>query len=270
MNTKPIGIFDSGLGGLTALKELHALLPDQDLLYFADTGRCPYGGRRPEQLRRMAAQNVQLLTDLGAGAVIAACGTVSSTAADVLESFSIPVTGVLKPAVKAVSQLPGTAPVCVIATAASIASGAYQTALEQACPGRRVIGIGCPDFVTLIESGRRSADDPAVREAVERYLAPAKEAGISALLLGCTHYGIIREALSAYLGPQVRLVSASVCAARHMKNMLCAEDAAPLSSGRGHCVFYTSGSAAEFAALAAQLLETDEPLEVHELPPMPA
>lgn len=137
MDNRPIGIFDSGLGGLTAVKALRELLPEEDIVYFADSGRVPYGARPVEQLRRMAVQDMDFVANHGAKAIIAACGTVSSNAPDLLAGYRLPVFGVLRPGVEAMSRVPGSAPLGVIATAASIRSGAFQRSLEECCPGRR-------------------------------------------------------------------------------------------------------------------------------------
>ncbi len=251
MDNRPIGIFDSGLGGLTAVKALRELLPEEDIVYFADSGRVPYGARPVEQLRRMAVQDMDFVANHGAKAIIAACGTVSSNAPDLLAGYRLPVFGVLRPGVEAMSRVPGSAPLGVIATTASIRSGAFQRSLEERCPGREIISAACPDFVPLIESGHSGAEDEAVCEAVARYMRPLKERGCAAVLLGCTHFGIIGEAISAYMGARVRLISASACAAEKLRDYLAASG---LTGGHGREKYYTSGSAGEFSRLAATFL----------------
>lgn len=264
MDNRPIGVFDSGLGGLTAVKALGELLPDENIIYFADSARVPYGPRPVSQLRRMALQDMELVASYGVKAMIAACGTVSSNAADELAGFRVPVFGVLEAAVKELGRLEAAGDIGIIATEASIRSGAFSRAIEAACPGRRVLGVACPDFVTLIESGHSSADDPLVIEAVERYLAPIKAISPAALLLGCTHFGIIGEAISRYLGPEVRLVSASRCAAE----ALCAYiTSAHIRGGSGERHYYTSGDKADFDK-AAGLFLGGEKVSSQMLPPM--
>ncbi len=251
MDNRPVGIFDSGLGGLTAVRALRALLPNEDIIYFADSGRVPYGARPAAQLRRMAVQDMDFAASRGVKAIIAACGTVSSNAPDLLDAYPVPVFGVLKTSVRAISLLAGDAPLGIIATEASIKSGSFAGALSPLCPGREIISIACPDFVPLIESGHSAADDEQVQAAVERYLRPMKEAGIGALLLGCTHYGIIEGAISAFLGRGTQLVSASDCAARAMCDYLLQNG---LTGGRGQEEFYTSGSVQEFCRMAGLFL----------------
>lgn len=264
MDNRPIGVFDSGYGGLTAVRALRDLLPDENIIYFGDSARAPYGSRPVSQLRLMARQDMELLLSRDVKAILAACGTVSSNASDVLESCAVKVIGVLKASVKSMSRIPGEGPLAVIATEASIKSGAFQQELKRLCPGREITAIPCPDFVPLIEGGHYLPTDPLVIQAVESRLRPLKEKKPQALLLGCTHFGIIAEAISDYLG-DVKLVSASHCAAEQMRdyieaNGLCGTGAA-LS-----CL--TSGEAAEFDRSAALFLGQNETVRAEHLPVM--
>ena len=255
MDNRPIGVFDSGLGGLTAVKALRELMPHENIIYFADSARVPYGPRPVAQLRRMAQQDMELVASFGVKAMIAACGTVSSNAADVLKAFEVPVFGVLEPGIAALCETQGDAPLGIIATEASIRSGSFTKAAEALCPGREIIGIPCPDFVTLIESGHSSADDELLKEAVERYLKPLKEAGAAALLLGCTHYGIISEAIENYLGKDVKLVSAARSAAEKICGYI---NGNGLCGGEGRTEYFTSGRKEDFDAAAGLFLGGEE------------
>ena len=254
MDNRPIGIFDSGLGGLTGLKALRELLPEENIIYFADSGRLPYGEKTRAQLRCMAERNLRFLSGFGVKAILVACGTMSSNAADILEAWPVPAVGVLSSSADWMRRLPGNSPVAVIATEASIRSGGYQQALQKACPGRDVISVGCPDFVPLIESGHVAAEDPLLRDAVQRYLQPVKDAGAGALLLGCTHYGIIGEALSNFLGPEVTLVSAAESGAASLCAMLLKNR---MTGGRGEIRYFTSGSPVAFNRAASLFLGED-------------
>ena len=198
MDNRPIGIFDSGLGGLTAVKALRRLLPEENIVFFGDTGRLPYGAKTLEQLRRMAVQDLDRVSACGVKAILAACGTLSSNTPELLDAYPVPTFGVLRSSVKAMSQTEKSGPLAVIATAASIRSGAFARALQQRCPEREILAVPCPDFVPLIESGHIQPDDALLRDAVARYLEPVRDAGAAALLLGCTHYGIIDRALREY------------------------------------------------------------------------
>ena len=169
MDDRPIGIFDSGFGGLTAVRALRAICPEEDIVFFADNGRAPYGGRPLHQLRTMAHQNLSVAASCGAKLIFAACGTLSSNAADILAAYPVPAFGVLDAAVAEIAREESGAPIGVIATEATIRSGAFERALHAACPGRAVYSAACPAFVPLIESGRAEPDDPKLRRAVEYY-----------------------------------------------------------------------------------------------------
>lgn len=271
MDDRPVGVFDSGLGGLTAVRELRRLMPDENIIYFGDTGRMPYGGRPRDQIRLMAEQNIDFVESFDVKAIIVACGTISSNAADILDECETKAIGVLRSGVKELCET-GRKRLGVIATATSIASGSFQNEILRQCPDAAVAAVPCPEFVPLIESGHYKATDPAVQASVERTLAPLKESGVEALLLGCTHYGLIAEAISAYLGDEVVLVGAADAAAREMCRYLTENDMKNVYGGDDF--YFTSGSVADFAALAPVMLGSyirgdisfvlPEPVEVEE------
>ena len=213
MDNRPIGFFDSGLGGLTAVRALRRILPDENIIYFGDTARMPYGPRPERQLRVMARQDLDFVAAKGVKCILAACGTVSSTAPDVLAGYPVKTFDVLTSTVREAAKHPERS-IGVIATAACIRSGAFQRALAAACPDTEVNAIACPDFVPLIESGRYDPDDAALRAAVAEYLTPLRDRGVEALILGCTHYGLIETAIRRFLGEGTHMIEASACAAR--------------------------------------------------------
>lgn len=251
MDNRAIGIFDSGFGGLTALEALRRLMPNENIIFFADNARAPYGSRSRSELNVIARQDLELVASFGVKAIIAACGTISANAPELISSFPIPAVGVLEDSVLAMSALPFDAPMGVIATAASIRSGMFESRLKALCPERTVLALPCPDFVTLIESGRFSPEDAELRETVERYLRPMKDAGVKALLLGCTHYGLISEVIRSYMGEDTVLVSAAECAAAAVARRL---KASGMTGGEGSIQYYTSGSAEEFSEKASLML----------------
>ena len=250
MDHRPIGLFDSGLGGLTAVRALRRVLPDENILYFGDTARMPYGARPAAELRVMARQDLDFVAERGVKCILAACGTVSSTAPDVLSGYAVKTFDVLSSTVREAARA-AEGPVGIIATAACIRSGAFQNALSAARPELPLIPVPCPDFVPLIESGHFSPDDAALRAAVAEYLAPIRGAGARALILGCTHYGLIAGALRRFLGEDVRMIEAADCAARELAAWLQKEN---LCGGAGEEAFFTSGSAEDFARLSAVFL----------------
>lgn len=187
-----IGIFDSGLGGLTALKEVHALLPHTDLLYFGDTARMPYGGRSDKTLIRYTREAVSFLTRAGASRILAACGTVSSVVLPTLRDASpVPVYGVVDAAAKAANGRR----IAVIATAATARSHAFRYAIRNYHPTSDVCELACPIFAPMVENGLFSPRDPVVCELVRRALLPLKDFLPDTVVLGCTHFPLLREAI---------------------------------------------------------------------------
>lgn len=249
MDNRPIGVFDSGLGGLTALRELRRLMPEENIVYFGDTGRLPYGEKSREQLRCMARQDLELLCGQDVKAILVACGTLSSNTPDLLDACAVPCSGVLRPSIEAMARIPGTGPLGIVATAATIRSGAFERALRQACPGREIIPVPCPELVPLIESGHVEADDPLLLDAARRYTAPLRQA--SAVLLGCTHYGIVEAALRRFLPEDTALVSAAACGAGAIRHIL---ESRELLGGKGEERYLVSGDPAVFEEGASRLL----------------
>ena len=252
MDNRPVCIFDSGLGGLTAVAALKEILPNENIIYFGDSGRCPYGVRPRGQLRAMTMQSLTFLSQFGCKAIVAACGTMAANSLDILDSYEIPVFNVLVPSVRRAAQSAGTGPLAVIATEASIRSGLFQDQIASLCSGREIMAVPCQDFVSLCESGHIDKDDPLLISVVERCLRPIKEAGASALLLGCTHFGIIGDAIADYMGDGTEIVSASRCAVEDLVAYLRKND---LLGGAGISTFYTSGNTEEFDAMASAILK---------------
>ena len=251
MDKYTVGIFDSGLGGLSAYTVLPSLLPEVNIIYFADTGRNPYGTRKPDRLRVMAGEDLAFLLQFDVSAIIAACGTMSANAPEVLKACRVPVVNVLEPSVRRMAELPGKGPLAVLATDASIRSGAFAAKLKEAVPDRSILPVACQDFVALCEAGITSPEDSRLKESVRRYLAPVKEAGAEGILLGCTHFDMVEQAIRDYLGPDVNILSAAACAAREMAELLRREKA---DMGKGKSCFYTSGSVTEFEKKASGIL----------------
>lgn len=264
MDNRPIGIYDSGFGGLTALKRLRQLMPDENIIYFADSGRMPYGGRSDEQLCSFAKQDQDFLAGFDVKIIIAACGTISSAAEPVLKSYPIPVVGVLEPGIRRLASLEGDGPLGIIATEASIRTGKFKALLHKLAPEREIIDIPCPKFAPLIEHGHSARGDEELECAVAEYLAPMKGIGLAGLGLCCTHYGIISESIHAFLGEKLPLVAASESAAEEVCGYLRREG---MEGGGGKLKLYTSGNAEELRAFASALLEERE-LDIEALPPM--
>ena len=258
MDTRPIGVFDSGLGGLTAVRELARLMPEEDLIYFGDTGRVPYGGRSRDTITTYARQDVRFLRSFDPKAIVIACGTVSTTALDVLRRENdIPVFGVVGPAVRAAARQAKSGPVGLIGTRATIRSGAYERALAKLRPELQVRAEACPLFVPLVENGRFRPGDPVIETVAAEYLTPMKEAGVDTLILGCTHYPLLREVIGAYMGPQVALVDVGAQCAHWVAQRLDREGLRTDRAEAGSHRYFVSDSTEDFADLASIFLGED-------------
>ncbi len=229
MDNRPIGVFDSGLGGLTAVKQLEQVLPGESLVYFGDTGRVPYGSRGKDTILRYARQDMDFLLSQNVKAVLAACGTVSSVARSVGEALSVPYIDVIGPSARAAAAATKNGKIGVIGTAATIASDSYRSALLRINHKLEVYPQACPLFVSLVESGFVSPQDEVTRLVAERYLAPVRAAGVDTLILGCTHYPIIAPTVAGVMGRGVTLIDsgreAALALAQALKerDLLCEE-----------------------------------------------
>ncbi len=258
MDTRPIGVFDSGLGGLTAVRELARLMPEEDLVYFGDTGRVPYGGRSREILVKYARQDVAFLHTFHPKAIVVACGTVSTTALDVLRGESdIPVFGVVEPAAYAAAESTRSGLVGLIGTRATIRSGAYERALGAIRPGIRTIARACPLLVPLVENGRCRPGDTVAETVVAEYLSPLREAGVDTLILGCTHYPLLREIVAAYMGEGVALIDVGARCAERVAGELSRAGLRALRDTPGKRRYFVSDSTEDFAPLASAFLGED-------------
>lgn len=257
MDQRPIGVFDSGLGGLTAVRELRRLLPGEDIVYFGDTGRVPYGSRSRETIIKYARQDVAFLRTFDLKAIVIACGTVSTTALELLEAENpIPVLGVVVPAAQAAADATRSGLVGLIGTQASIRSGAYERHVEALRPGTRVLPVACPLFVPLVENGRCSPGDVVIETVAAEYLAPLKEAGVDTLVLGCTHYPLLEEVIGGFMGPAVTLVNAGAEGARAVCRRLRDMDALA-QRAEGTCRCFVSDRVADFSRQASLFLGWD-------------
>ena len=259
MDQRPIGVFDSGQGGLTAVREIQSILPSENIIYFGDTSRVPYGGRSPEILLRYARQDVRFLQSFGIKALLIACGTVSTTALPTLAAENdLPIRGVVTPTCAAAAKATRNKKVGLIATAASVRSGAYERTLHALDGDIRVYAKACPLFVPLVENGRFHPGDTVIETVAREYLTPLKETGIDTLMLGCTHYPLLTEIIGEIMGPGVTLINAGAEAARALRSELAAKDLLA-QRAQGVTTLYASDSPGDFAALAGQFL--DRPIE---------
>ena len=258
MDQRPIGVFDSGLGGLTAVHSLWRILPEEDLIYFGDTARVPYGGRSRETILKYARQDVRFLRSFDLKAILIACGTVTTTSLDILQAENdLPMVGVVEPTCRRAVLVTKNRRVGMIATAASVRSGAYEAALRRLDPEVTVFSKACPLFVPLTEAGRVRRGDAVIETVAREYLTPLKEAGVDTLILGCTHYPLLTDVIRDMMGPEVELVSAGEESAFELKRMLKARSLRADESRRGETEFYVSDRVEDFEATASLFLQED-------------
>ena len=250
MDSRPIGVFDSGLGGLTCVAELMKVLPDEDIVYFGDTARVPYGTRSRNTIIEYAQQDAAFIRNKGVKLMIAACGTVSSALGDVDISGGLPFTGVVEPAAVEAVNAAENGIIGVIGTAATIASGAYEASIKRISPDIKVYSQACPLFVPLVENGFTDKNDIVVKEIVRRYLEPIKASGADVLIMGCTHYPHLADAIADMLG-DVKLISSGAAAARYAKRLIIEGSMQSGRDGHGKISCYTSDSAEKFRENAA-------------------
>lgn len=253
---RPIGIFDSGLGGLTTLKELRRLLPEEEIIYFGDTGRIPYGSRSYGTLQKYVSQDVRFLRRFGCKLILAACGTASSVITPALtQEAQVPFFGVVPSAAVAACAATKNGRIGIIATNATIRSKAYDDAIRGIMPAASPLGRACPLFVPLVENGFIEADNEVTTRVAALYLKPLQEAGIDTLILGCTHFPLLRELIDNLLGDSVTLVDAGQELAVRAKDFLIQEALLRQPGGEaGATTYYVSDSIEDFAANAAPFL----------------
>ena len=219
MDDRPIGVFDSGIGGLTVLKEIMEQLPGEDIVYFGDTARIPYGTRSKETVIKYFFQSVRFLLTKEIKAIVIACNTASALAMEEAQKvFDIPIIGVIDPGAKAAVSSTKNATIGVIGTEGTINSGAYQRKIRRMLPSAEIIGISCPLFVPIVEEGWESTDVAYI--TAQRYLLELKEHNVDSLVLGCTHYPALRYTIDKVLGDKVTLINPAYEAAKAAKIML--------------------------------------------------
>jgi glutamate racemase len=258
MDRRPIGVFDSGLGGLTGVRALTRILPAEDIIYFGDTSRVPYGPRSKETILKYARQDMNFLCGFDLKAVLVACGTISTTSLTELQAeYPVPIVGVVAPAAKRAVEVTKNKKIGLIATKASIASGAYERVIARCDPDAEVLSEACPLFVPLVEAGRFRPGDPVIETVAREYLNPMKKAGVDTLILGCTHYPLLSEVIGNIMGGGVTLVSSGGEAAAELARMLGEKDALAPEGTAGDISYYVSDAVDGFEQAAALFLQQD-------------
>ena len=251
----PIAVFDSGVGGLTVLHECLVSLPHEDFVYLGDTARFPYGDRPLAELREFALELGERLVDGGAKLLVVACNSATAAALPTLrESLEgrVPVLGVVGPESRAAASATSTGRIGLLATAATVASGAYAAELAEASPNAALTAVSCPRLAPLIESGEI---DERLVDTVEAYCAPLRDAEVDTVILGCTHYPLVRPILHRALGRGARIVTAGEALAREVERELAERDLANDPARRGEYRFLCSGDPEVFRRVGARFLQ---------------
>jgi len=247
-----IGIFDSGIGGLTVLQQVARLLPREVLVYLGDTARSPYGTKSPEVVARYACENTDFLMARGLKMLVVACNTASAVALDVLrERYELPVVGVIEPGAQEAVRRSTNRRIGVIGTEATIASGAYTQALRALDPNLEVYTRACPLFVPLVEEGW--VDNEVARATIALYLGSLKHSGIDTLILGCTHYPLLKNSLAEFLGPEVCLIDSAEETAKVVRGTLASYGLAR-RKGSGGASFFVTDIPDRFVKVGARFL----------------
>ena len=253
MSSAPVGIFDSGLGGLTVARSIYERLPHESTVYFGDTARVPYGPKSPETVRRYSLEILRWLLDQGVKAVVVACNTSTAHALEALQEASpVPVIGVIEPGARAAAEASRTGPIGVIGTAGTIASDAYARAIHRLRPDARVEQRPCPLFVPLVEEGW--FEHPAAELIAADYLAPLRRAGVDVLVLGCTHYPLLKPLLQRVMGDDVRLIDSGEATARALEATLRAQGLGAGGDGDVCHRFAVSDDVARFRQVGSRFL----------------
>jgi glutamate racemase len=253
MNSKPIGVFDSGIGGLTVVRALHHRLPNENIVYFGDTARVPYGPKSPQVVREYAAQDADFLTAHDVKIVVVACNTVSAVALDVVQKRArVPVVGVIQPGADAAVAASQKRRIGVIGTVATIQSGAYTHALRQRDPSIQTFSTACPLFVPLAEEGW--IEHKVTQLVAREYLFHLRQEKIDTLILGCTHYPVLRAAIQDAIDSTVVLIDSGEAAAGEVEQLLDRENLRNSSTQKPNLQYHVSDLPSRFTEIGERFL----------------
>ncbi len=253
MSRNSIGIFDSGIGGLTVMRSIIDLMPNEDIIYFGDTARLPYGGKSPETIVRYSTENTIFLMEKNIKALVIACNTASSYAVDKLQKiFNIPVIGVIEPGIEAATKATKNGRIGVLGTKATIMSETYQRGIQKAKPEAQVLAVACPLLVHLVEELLFNHD--ATRLILKDYLKDLYSADIDTLMLGCTHYPLLKDVLQKELGNKVSLVDSATTCASKVKEVLQTHNILSKKKGLGKRTYFVSDDPKKFQTVGKEFL----------------
>lgn len=256
--TAPIGVFDSGVGGLTVAREIMRHLPNENIVYFGDTARVPYGSKSKDNIIRYSRQIINFLMTKGVKAIVIACNTASAQALEVVQKeYEVPIIGVVEPGARAALEVTESKKVGVIGTEGTVRSGMYEKVIQGIQPDVSVTAKACPLFVPLVEEGFK--DHHVTEEIIDYYLASMKETDIDALILGCTHYPLLRSKIMEYVGDKIKLVNPAYETAMDLRKLLQENDMEnpDVEGDHGSYSFYVSDAADKFKQFANSIMPYD-------------
>ncbi len=254
MDKRPIGVFDSGLGGLTCVREIMKIMPNEDVIYFGDTGRVPYGTRSRDTIIKYVRQDIRFLKTFDIKAIIIACGTASSAALPwIADESDAKIMGVVEPAARAAVAATKNKRIGVLGTGATIKYGKYMSNIKDICPDAEVFGKACPMFVPLVENGY--TDSEATRIIAREYLDEMKEKEIDTLILGCTHYPLLKSVIGEIMGKEVTLIDSGAVAARAAYDFLNEKNLLNEGNEDGAYRYFVSDSVEDFSTLGSMFLD---------------
>lgn len=256
MNNKSIGVFDSGLGGLTAVKQIMQELPDENIIYFGDTGRVPYGTRSRDTILKYTRGDIRFLKTFDVKVIVIACGTASSAALPMIKNeFDVPIVGVIDAAVYAAVRATKNGKIGVIGTSGTIKSGEYEKQIKAYDGSMEVYSRACPMFVPLVENGY--FDSPVTKLIVEEYLEEIRSKGVDTLILGCTHYPLLAKVIGEYMGDSVTLINSGAEVAKYLKKKFDKEMMHSEITDEEQYRYYVSDDISSFEELGGIFLERE-------------
>ncbi len=255
MDNRRIGVFDSGLGGLTAVKQIMKSLPNESIIYFGDTGRVPYGTRSEETILKYTRNDIRFLKSFDVKMIIIACGTASSVALPAVKSeFDVPIVGVVDATVYAAVRATKNGKIGIIGTPGTIKSGSYERLIREYDEHMQTFTRACPLFVPLVENGH--FDTPVTRLVIEEYLEEIRAAGVDTLILGCTHYPLLKKAIGEYMGADVKLIDPGKEVAVYLKKKFDDGGLHGNKTDDDQYRYFVSDNVAGFEELGSIFLET--------------
>ena len=254
MDKRPIGVFDSGLGGLSTVRAIKKLLPNEDIVYFGDTGRVPYGTRSNETIESYTAQDIKFLQTFDCKMIAVACGTVSTVSRRLIKELALPSTGILTPSASAAASATKNNRIGIMGTSATVNSGAFEEEIKAFNPEAEITSVACPLLVSLVESNWCGIDDDVTNPAVKRYLKTILENGCDTVILGCTHFPHLSPIVQKIAGEGVTLIDSGLEEARYVKSYLDSNGMRNDEEHIGQAKYFVSDRPQNFSSAAETLL----------------